>query len=66
MTINVQFRTAELPNDMKIIAFLSGELGNSATYFSSFANVLNDNAGKINRTFGRKADNTWNSWEYSV
>lgn len=64
VTINVQFRIAELPNDMKMIAFLSGELGNSATYFSSFANVCNDNAGEINGTFGGKASNTWHSWEY--
>ena len=66
VTINVEFRIAELPNDMKMIAFLSGELGNSATFFSSFANVCNDNAGEINGTFGEKANNTWHSWEYSV
>ena len=51
---------------MKMIAFLSGELGNSATLFSSFANVCNDNASEINGTFGEKANNTWHSWEYSV
>ena len=66
MTINIQFRIAEIPNDMKMIAFLSGELGNSATYFSSFANVCNNNAGEISGTFGEKANNTWHSWEYSV
>ena len=66
VTINVEFRIAELPNDMKMIAFLSGELGNSATFFSSFANVCNDNAGEVNGTFGEKANNTWHSWEYSV
>ena len=58
VTINVEFRIAELPNDMKMIAFLSEELGNSATFFS-FANVCNG-------TFGEKANNTWHSWEYSV
>jgi hypothetical protein len=30
---------AELPNDMKMLAFLAGELTNSATYFSTFADV---------------------------
>ena len=66
VTINVEFRIAELPNYMKMIAFLSGELGKSATLFSSFANVCNDNASEINGTFGEKANNTWHSWEYSV
>ena len=31
--IEVKFVFAELPNDMKMIAFLAGELTNSATYF---------------------------------
>jgi hypothetical protein len=35
ITVNVKFSIAELPNDMKMIAFLSGELSNSAKYFSS-------------------------------
>ena len=35
----VEFKLAELPNDMKILAFLAGELSNAATYFSTFANV---------------------------
>ena len=35
----VEFRIAELPNDMKMLAFLAGELSNAATYFSTFGNV---------------------------
>ena len=41
------------PNDMKMIAFLCGELSNSAKYFSSFANVSTDDMTVIDRTFGR-------------
>lgn len=37
--IDVKFVIAELPNDMKMLAFLAGELSNSATYFSTFADV---------------------------
>ena len=33
--LHVTFRFEELPNDMKMLAMLSGELPNSATYFSS-------------------------------
>jgi hypothetical protein len=38
-SIDVKFVFAELPNDMKMLAFLAGELTNSATYFSTFADV---------------------------
>ena len=65
VTANVQFCIAELPNDMKMVAFLSGELGNSAKYFSSFADVCNDNESELNGTFGASANNTWHPWECS-
>jgi hypothetical protein len=38
-SVNVKFFVAELPNDMKMLAFISGELSNSAKYFSSFSDV---------------------------
>ena len=34
--IDVKFVFTELPNDMKMLAFLAGELSNSATFFSNF------------------------------
>lgn len=37
--ITVKSLVSELPNDMEMIAFISGELTNSATYCSSFADV---------------------------
>ena len=35
----VEFLLGKLPNDMKMLAFLAGELSNASTYFSIFANV---------------------------
>ena len=63
--VSVRFSIGELPNDMKMLAFLAGELSNSAKYFSSFANVSSDTANNIHGTFGREAKNTWKPWEYS-
>ena len=53
-TVNVKFQVSELPNDMKMVAFLCGELSNAANYFSSFANVSSDNANNLKGTFGRE------------
>ena len=36
----VEFNVTQLPNDMKMLSYLAGELSNAATYFSTFANVL--------------------------
>ena len=57
--IDVRFVFSELPNDMKMLAFLAGELSNSATFFSTFADVDNKSiAGNSNGTFGRKCSDT--------
>ena len=62
--IDVQFVFAELPNDIKMLAFLAGELTNSVTYFSSFADVNKNSVGELNRTFGRESTDTWKPWKY--
>ena len=64
-TVSVQFHFAELPNDMKMLAFLGGELSNSAKFFSSFVNVGSDDKSTLNGTFGKKKSNTWQLWKYS-
>ena len=38
-TIKVEYKLAELPNDMKMLCFLASELSNSAYYFTTFANA---------------------------
>ncbi len=48
---------SELPNDTKMFAFLAGELTNSATYFSTFADVDKESLTKIG-TFGCNASDT--------
>ena len=63
-SIDVKFVFAELPNDMKMLAFLAGELSNSATYFSTFAKVDKQSLTKIG-SFGHNASDTWKPWKYS-
>ena len=65
-TVTIKFCIRELPNDMKTIAFLSGELSNSAKYFSSFANVATDNVNDPHGTFGTGESDKWHRWEYSA
>ena len=61
---NIKFRFSELPNDMKMLAFLAGELPNSATYFSTFANVSQSDMTDVNKTFGSNPNNAWRPWDY--
>jgi hypothetical protein len=60
----VKFKFAELPNDMKMLAYLAGELPNSAKYFSTFGNVCNDDVYDVSKTFGSEPTNTWKPWDY--
>ena len=50
--LHVNFRFQELPNDMKMLATLGGELSNSSTYFSTFANVSTKDCADLRGTFG--------------
>ena len=55
--------TLELvPSDMKFLAFLNGELNNTATYFSSFANVSKEDCVTLNGKFGLTNDSNWKPW----
>ena len=49
---------------MKWLATFSGELTNSATYPSSFANVKQDDVKNVNGTFGEDSTCTWKPWSY--
>ncbi len=60
----VKFYISELPNDMKMLAFLGGELSNSAKYYSSFADVSTDTHKDSSGTFGKEKGCTWKPWEY--
>ena len=50
---------------MKMLAFLGGELSNSATYFSTFADVSKKDITNCNGTFCSEASSTWKKWKYS-
>jgi hypothetical protein len=63
--VNVKFCIAELPNYMKMLAYLSGELSNSAKYFSTFANVSLNDCKNTSGSFGKEKSNTWRPWKYS-
>jgi hypothetical protein len=63
--VNVKFCISELPNDMKMLAYLAGELSNSAKFFSTFADVSLENCKNTNGSFGKEKSNTWHPWQYS-
>ena len=62
--LSVTFQIKELPNDMKMIAMLAGELSISARYFSPFANVSKDDCTNLKGTFGVGRGHTWEPWKY--
>ncbi|CAB4011121.1 Hypothetical predicted protein, partial [Paramuricea clavata] len=64
-TVDIKFHISEFPNDLKMVAFLCGELTNSATYFCSFANVSSKDATNLNGQFGKEKDKKWHRWNYS-
>ena len=48
----VEFKLCELPNDMKMLCFLGGELSNSAKYFTTFADVSSDDKMDYKKKYG--------------
>ena len=59
--VKVEFKLCELPNDMKMLCFLGGELSNAATYFTTFANVHKDDCRDPKKTFGKE----WKPFSYA-
>lgn len=53
-----------VPSDMKWASTFSGELANSAFYFSPFGNVNADNKGTVNGSLGTDDHCTWKPWLY--
>ena len=60
----IKFKFSEFPSDMKMLAFLAGELPNNAKYFSTFAHVSTDKLLDVNTSFGTKPHNDFRSCEY--
>lgn len=63
-SLKVSFKFEEVPNDMKMLAMLGGELSNSAKFFSSFANVSKENCSDLKGTFGNNGKTMWRPWKY--
>lgn len=61
----VSFQFELLPNDMKYLAFLAGELTISACYFSPFADIRKEDVNKVQGSLCSRPDNTWHPWKYS-
>ena len=57
--LHVSFYFEELPNDMKILAMLAGELSNSVTFFSTSANVRTKDCTEFWGTFGTSPSCKW-------
>ena len=64
--VYVNFKISELPNDMKMLAFLSGELSNRAKFFSSVADVSTETAKNSSGSFGKEPTNLWKPWTYAT
>ena len=62
---DMKFRFAEFPKDLKMLAFLAGELSVSARYFSTFANVNTGNCDDVAGTFGEGPGDKWKSSSYN-
>jgi len=64
--INVEFKVESFPNDMKMLAFLAGELTNSSYYFTTFANVHQDDSNDITKKFSidGKSKTAWKPFNY--
>jgi len=60
----MKFRFSEFPNDLKMLAFLAGELPVSARFFSTFGNANTNDCDNPSGTFGKGASETWKPWEY--
>ena len=63
--MQVRFSFELVPSDMKFLATFSGELSNSATFPSSFANVKLDELGNVKGSLGSSPGCTWNPWSYN-
>ena len=62
---DVTFSFDLLPGDIKFLAYINGELSNSAKYFSSFAYVCQDESSSLAGKFGKTQNCKWSPWQYS-
>jgi hypothetical protein len=63
-TMKVEFKLSELPNDMKMLAYLGGELSNSSHYFTTFADVNQSDSNDFSKHFGYSSTSHWKPFPY--
>ena len=62
---DVTFSFDLLPGNIKLLAYINSELSNSAKYFSSFANVCQDESTSLTGKFGQTKNCKWKPWQLS-
>ena len=60
----VEFKLQLLPNDMKMLCFLGGELSNAATYFTTFADASKHDADDLTKKFALDNTEFWKPYKY--
>ena len=61
----VEFKVESIPNDMKMLAFMAGKLINSSFYFTTFANVNQNDLNDFRKTFSMEGDSDWKPFTYN-
>ena len=61
----VEFQVNELPNDMKMLSYLVGEISNTATYFSTFENVKYKDCNDFSKSLVVEKKHFWKPFPYS-
>ena len=64
ITYFVEFKVQSIPNDMKMLAFLGGELSNAALYFTTFANVNKKDCNDMTKSFSLDGSKSWKPFDY--
>ena len=63
-SFKIEFKLTEMPNDMKMLAFLAGELSNAASFFSTFANVSQNDSNDYKKKLSISGENNWNKFSF--
>lgn len=63
--VKVKLKVTEFTNNLKMLTFLAEELSNSATHFTTFANVNQSKANGYKKTFGISLKHIWKPFAYA-
>ena len=63
--MKVEFSVQLIPNDLKMLAFLGGELNNASHYFTTFANVNRNDCNDVSKKFCMDGLEQWKPFSYA-